>query len=108
MNSRANIIKPSKDGSFSPLQRAWQAVARRFTVGRDAVKPNFGSTESEKEFRYCVEPRLTRRQIRASFQVADSFTYACFPRNEDFRDERNILSVSPKESCCFKHQTDYE
>src|SRR5256712_4007341 len=47
MNSRANIIKPSKDDSFSPLQRAWQAVARRFTVGRDAVKPNFGSTESE-------------------------------------------------------------
>ncbi len=48
MNSRANIIKPSKDGSFSPLQRAWQAVARRFTVGRDAVKPNFGSTETGK------------------------------------------------------------
>ena len=49
MNSRANIIKPSKDGSFSPLQRAWQAVARRFTIGRDAVKPNFGSTESGGE-----------------------------------------------------------
>src|SRR2546422_9998029 len=48
MNSRANIIKPSKDGSFSPLQRAWQAVARRFTVGRDAVKPNFGSTETPR------------------------------------------------------------
>src|SRR5437870_1414492 len=46
MNSRANITKPSKDGSFSPLQRARQAVARRFTVGRDAVKPNFGSTET--------------------------------------------------------------